>query len=94
MLTEPLTDTDATRLIKTIVATGHVTVTGHAAEEMANDGLTVVDITNVLRAGFVEFSEYERGSWRYRMRTARIVVPVAFRSEAELVVITAWRVKR
>lgn len=35
----------------------------------------------------------ENGSWRYRVRTARMAVIVAFRSETALRVVTAWRFK-
>jgi hypothetical protein len=53
--------------------------------------LTMVDVTNVLRGGVVDPAEFENGSWRHRVRTARIAVIVAFRSETELRVVTAWR---
>ena len=56
----------------------------------AND-LTIADCVNVLRGGVVEPGEFERGSLRYRVSTARLCVVVAFRSEEELVVVTAWR---
>jgi hypothetical protein len=39
----------------------------------------------------VDPAEFENSSWRYRVRTARIAVIVAFRSETELRVVTAWR---
>jgi hypothetical protein len=61
---------------------------------MANDHLTTVDCTNVLRGGIIEPAEWEAGTWRYRVRAARIYVAVAFRSETQLVVITAWRIYR
>ena len=53
----------------------------------------MLDVANVLRGGVVDPGEYENGSWRYRVRTARIAVIVAFRSETELRVVTAWRFK-
>ena len=46
---------------------------------------------NVLRAGTVGPAEAEHGEWRYRVRTQRMAVVVAFRSETELRVVTAWR---
>ena len=58
---------------------------------MTKDDLSIVDCVNVLRAGVVEPAEYENGSWRYRVRTQRIYVVVAFRSEKQLVIVTAWR---
>ena len=38
--------------------------------------------------------ELERGTYRYRVCTAKIVAVVAFRSDKELRVVTAWRVKQ
>ncbi len=58
---------------------------------MAKDELTCVDVTSVLRGGVVDPAEQENGSFRYRVRTGRIAVIVAFRSETELRVVTAWR---
>jgi len=88
---EPFDPDDAKRRIRDILKSGVVAASVHALEEMANDNLTMVDCVNVLRGGWVEPAEWERGSWRYRVWTARICVVVAFRSESELVIVTAWR---
>lgn len=93
MLVEPLSPPEARRLIREILDSGSVALSKHAEEEMAKDNLTIVDVANVLRGGVVDPGEYENGSWRYRVRTARIAVIVAFRSETELRVVTAWRFK-
>lgn len=90
-LTEPLDDAKAKRLIVEILRSGTVSFTGHALEALADDGMTTVDVANVLRGGWVEFSELVRGSWRYRVRTRRMAVVVCFRSETHLAVVTAWR---
>jgi len=45
-----------------------------------------------LKAGCVEGKDLISGTWRYRIRTPEVCVVVAFRSETELVVVTAWRV--
>ncbi len=66
---------------------------GVAVSPMAKDDLSAVDVTNVLRGGVIDPAEFENGSWRYRSRTARIAVIVAFRSDTELRVVTAWRFK-
>lgn len=55
--------------------------------------MDAIDVDNVLRGGAVDPGEYENGSWRYRVRTERIVVVITFRSEIELVIVTAWRIK-
>jgi hypothetical protein len=90
-LREPLAPSAAKRLIRNIVEVGTVSFSSHALAEMANDDLTTVDCVNVLRGGVAEPGEYQRGSWRYRVGTARMCVVVAFRSDEELVVVTAWR---
>jgi hypothetical protein len=69
-------------------------VLGHSLEALADDDLSTVDSVNVLRAGMVEPAEFEKGCWRYRVRTRRMVVVIAFRSESEIRIVTAWREKR
>ena len=93
MLVEPLKTRDAQRLIREIVRDGNVAFNGHALEEMAKDDLCTTDVVNLLRGGVVEPAELENGSWRHRVRTARICAVVAFRSASELRVVTAWRMK-
>jgi hypothetical protein len=91
---EPLSPLEAKRLIRKILADGDVVSSRHASEEMGKDDLTMVDCVNVLRAGIVEPAEWERGSWRYRVHTRRILVVIAFRSESRLVIVTAWRTEQ
>ena len=93
-MTEPLEPAAAKALIRTILEAGTVTFSRHALEELGKDELTTVDAVNALRGGVVGPGELERGTWRYRVRTARLVAVIAFRSEAELVVVTGWRVRR
>jgi hypothetical protein len=88
---EPFSTRQAKQLIERILRAGEVRFSGHALAELAQDKLDTVDCTNVLRGGVVEPPEWENGSWRYRVRTARMCVVVAFRSTAALVVVTAWR---
>ncbi len=93
-VTEPLSPTDAKRLIVDIIENGVVTFSRHAYEEMANDDLNDQDALNVLRAGIVEPAESEKATWRYRVRTSRMYFVVVFRSDTEVRVITAWRRKQ
>jgi len=88
---EPLGPDAARNLIRQILQTGRFIYSRHAIEEMTADELTTVDCENVLRGGVVRPGEYEHGGWRYRVETRRITVVVAFRSEREIVVVTAWR---
>jgi hypothetical protein len=88
---EPFSPAEAKRRIVAILTTGDVAFSGHARRELAKDSLTTVDAANVLRAGSVDPAEAENGEWRYRVRTQRMAVVVAFRSETELRIVTAWR---
>ena len=94
MLNEPLSNEAAKRLILDILKSGTFEFSTHAFEKMTKDALTTVDCVNVLRGGVVEFAEEANRTWRYRVRTARIYVVVAFRSETHLRIVTTWRVKR
>jgi len=91
---EPLDSGACRKLIQEILASGEVSFSGHALDEMAKDNLTTFDCVNVLRGGVVEPGEFEKGSWRFRVRTSRMTIVVAFRSERRLVVVTAWREKK
>jgi hypothetical protein len=91
MLEEPLDFVAAKALIRSILESGDFRVTDHAFKEMDKDGMTEIDVVNVLRGGVVEGCDFERASWRYRVRTPRFIVVVSFRSESALVVVTAWR---
>jgi hypothetical protein len=91
VLGEPLTPVDAKRLIGAILNEGSVAFSKHSLRELEKDDLTTVDAANMLRGGIVDPGEFENGSWRYRVRTARMCVVVAFRSETELQIVTAWR---
>lgn len=94
MLLEPLHPVRARALIRVLLGAGQISFSKHSEDEMRQDRLTRDDVINMLRGGTVDPAEYEFGSWRYRVRTARMAVVVAFRSESELRVVTAWRVQR
>jgi len=84
----------ARRILREILASGTLTYSDHAKREMAKDRLTTQDLVNVLRAGAVEPSEFEHGSWRHRVKTNTICAVVVLVSETEAVVVTAWRIRR
>jgi hypothetical protein len=94
VLKEPLEPNRARRLIREILRKGSVSFSGHSEKALADDDLSTVDAVNVLRGGVVEPAEFENGSWRYRVRTQRMVVVIVFRSASEIAVVTAWREKR
>ena len=94
VMDEPLAPDAARQLMCEILRAGRFIYSKHAKEELLADRLTTVDCENVIRGGVVRPGEFENGSWRYRVETGRITMVVAFRSEHELVVVTAWRVGR
>jgi len=81
MLREPLSPPEAKRLILAILSSGDFWTSDHASQELAKDQMTQVDVVNVLRGGSVEPAEWVKHSWRYRVRTTRMMVVVAFDSE-------------
>lgn len=91
MLREPLDERGVRRLLREILDSGKLRISGHAYDEMEADRLVEQDVRNCLWAGRFDGCDLERDSWRYRVRTAWIVVVVAFRSETQAVVVTAWR---
>ncbi|HET9950183.1 MAG TPA: hypothetical protein VFS09_00160 [Candidatus Eisenbacteria bacterium] len=92
-LEEPLDPAKAKRRILHALKRGIVVTSVHARQEMESDAVTYFDCVAVLRSGIVRPGELERGTWRYRVETRRVVVVIAFRSESKLVIVTAWRVK-
>jgi len=88
---EPLSNEHAQKLIREVLKNGTVFFTTHAQKAMADDQVSTPDVENLLRAGWVEMSEYENGEWRYRVRTQKLCAIVAFESEAELTIVTVWR---
>ena len=90
---EPLPPATVKRLLVALLATGLLSFTKHAYEEMAKDNLTEIDVRNTLKGGMVRPGELVSGTWRYRVETSRMTAVVAFRSSTHVVVVTAWRLK-
>ncbi len=100
---------DARQLIRRLLTEGRFVSPGagsHARKEMEKDDIIDVDAVNVLRGGIVDEAEWENGSWRYRVRTAKMVFVVTIDpdpdalpgkdddlEDMELVVVTGWRIK-
>ncbi len=53
-----------------------------------------IDVINVLRGGVVAPPELIDGTYRYQVRTNKIVVVIAFASETALRIVTAWRTRK
>jgi hypothetical protein len=90
-LAEPLAPPQARALLHSILATGRVSFSTHALQEMVEDGISQAEVIGVLRGGVVEPAELVRNSWRYRVRAATVYAVVTFRSATWTVVVTTWR---
>jgi hypothetical protein len=93
-MNEPLPPSRVRGLVVVILERGVLAFSRHAYDEMRKDNLTEVDVRNTLRGGAASPGEYENGSWRYRISTARSCVVISFRDELRAVVVTAWRIKK
>jgi hypothetical protein len=91
---EPLDAAAAKTLARTILDSGSVVWSSHALAEMAKDGLSTPDGLNTIRAGAYQPAELVGRQWRYRIQTQRMTFVIAFTSETELRVVTAWRHRR
>ena len=72
----------------------NIRYSAHALEELKKDNLTTSDVLNIIKsadAKIIKEPDFEKGSYRYRLETQRIVVVVSFDSPTSFVVITAWR---
>lgn len=79
---EPLDHGTARRRIVAILSGGTVSYSiPHALEELEKDGLSRLDVANVLRCGAVSVDRFERGHWRYRVETQRMCVIALSSSE-------------
>lgn len=73
-----------------------VMFSSHAQEELANDGYSIMDGWNVLKAtaSRVTRAEPERGRWRYHLATKQLALVIEFWSDGKgLVVVTGWATK-
>jgi hypothetical protein len=89
-MNQPLGAAAARKLAREILTTGTVTFTSHCLKELAKDGKTTVDATNVIRGGNYLEAEWENGGWRHRAETQRMAVVIEFETEAELIVVTSF----
>ena len=95
MLKEPFKPADAKRRILVVMKLGVLRFSRpHALDEMAKDNMVEVDVVNTLRGGACRPAEFVSGSYRYRFETMTFAVVIAFRSDLEAIVVTAWRFKK
>jgi hypothetical protein len=93
-VTGQLRASDAKKRVRSILTGGRSRFSAHAEAEMREDELSRRDVENVLRGGVVREPEWENGSWRYHVETAKIRVVIAFHDESTLIVVTAMRRNR
>ena len=87
---QPLAAGEARKLAREILVDGTVSFTSHCQKELAKDGKTTVDATNVIRGGAYSEAEWENGAWRHRASTQRMAVVIEFHTEVELIVVTSF----
>jgi hypothetical protein len=87
---QPLLAAEARKLARVILIEGTVIFTSHCKKELAKDGKTTVDATNVIRGGRYLEAEWENGAWRHRAETQRMAVVIEFETDAELIVVTSF----
>lgn len=85
---EPLSNDDAKREIVRRFKAGPGRLTTHFNRACLADGVIPSQSAELVVAGIVEFSEFENGEWRYRVRNGRSVVVVSFRSDGRLDFVT------
>lgn len=90
MAGEPYPSSVVKQMAIEAVDSGSYLLSKHAQLELKKDDLSHQDALNVIRGGVAMAGELENGTWRYRIRTPRIVVVVAFQGP-RLRVVTAWR---
>lgn len=90
-MNEPVDARILRQILQAALSSGEVRFSRHGLDEMGKDGLVERDCLNVLRGGVWDGCDFERGSWRYRVRTPKIVVVVGLRAADAVVVVTAWR---
>ncbi len=93
-LQEPVEQQKLKALVREILDDGNFEISSHAYEELAKDDLDAVDAVNVLRGGWFEAGEWEKGQWRYKARTSRICVVFCFGEDARIIIVTGWRERR
>lgn len=89
-----LSASQAQKLLKQILnkSEHYVSIRKHCLEEMKSDNLTSVDIINVLHGGRIyDEPELEKGTYRYRVETDKILVVIAFSKPNFIRCVTAWR---
>ena len=89
----PLAPDGATELVRCIVRDGVVAFSDRALSTLRSQGLTTADCHNVLRWGTSDPASSHGGAWHYRLHTASAFVVVAFRSDVEMVVMSAGKKK-
>ena len=87
---QPLVAAEARKLARFILAEGTVSFTSHCLKELAKDGKSTVDATNVIRGGAYGEAEWEHGAWRHRAWTQRMAVVIEIETETELIVVTSF----
>jgi hypothetical protein len=94
--TDKLNRNEARKRVALVVSKypNNIFFSSHALEELINDGLTTIDVLNILKSHqsrICKEGEFEKGSYRYRVETKNLVVVIAFHKAGNgITVVTAW----
>lgn len=91
MMNERLSNDDAKREILRRLTGGKVFMSSHFRRAAIADGVLPAQAPQLLVAGFVQMSELEGGSWRYRVRNGRVTLVVALNGEDQLDLVTFFK---
>jgi hypothetical protein len=92
-VTKRLGSVQALKLAQKVLRAGNVAFSKHARQEMEHDDVSEPEVVNAIRLGQIyDPADFERGSWRYRVRAESLCVVIAFRTVDELRIVTVWRI--
>jgi hypothetical protein len=76
-------------ITRAAVAAGNVEIARpHAVDRMDQRGVEYADVELAMVRGVYDSCDFERGSWRYRLRIPAVTIAVVLRSEDSVVVMT------
>lgn len=96
---EPFTKAEAKRVALRLLVVGAIRFSGHARDEMKNDGIIEADVVNAFYHGAPHRAAMQSdGSYSYKFTRRDVGVAVSFRFDGAtataVVVRTAWRIRR
>lgn len=91
---EPFSEAYALREARRLLSDGTIRLSRHVQERMAERGMGLLDVENVIRRGRCppgRYLEAVGSRFRYRVETSKMAVVFAFGGPERLVICTAFR---